>query len=44
MAPHHDPHHNFVVIASMIMKFDTLMKLDEILTSLLSRDDVISVF
>ena len=25
---HEGPHHNFVVIASMIMKFDTAVKLD----------------
>ena len=48
---HEGPHHNFVVIAPMIMKFDTGVKLDvfytmvtqEFVTSLLLRNyDVIT--
>ena len=44
---HEGPHHNFVVIALMIMKFGTDVKLDvfykKIVTSLLSRHyDVIT--
>ena len=38
-----DPHHNFVVIAPMIMKFGTGIKLDVLYTMVTKYYDVITI-
>ena len=40
---HEGPHHNFVVIAPMIMKFDTGVKLDVLYTMATKNCDVTTI-